>query len=120
MPGYAISPPGCVIGTPPEVRRGADGMPLAAHRVYSIGNSEPVQLLDFVNTLHHALVREGVLPGGYDFAAHRRLVPMQLGDVSVTYADCSALERDLGYRPSIPLEEGLREFVRWYRVYRGV
>lgn len=106
-----------VIGNPPEVREGADGLPLAAHRVYNVGNSNPVQLLDFVDTLQHVLVEEGVLPVNYDFAAHRELAPMQPGDVPVTYADCSALEHDLGYRPSTPLEDGLREFARWYRAY---
>mgnify|MGYP000522560142 CR=1 FL=1 len=108
-----------VIGNPPEVREGSDGLPMAAHRVYNIGNSQPVQLLDFVATLQRVLVEEGVLPEGYDFEAHRELVPMQPGDVPVTYADTSALERDMGYRPSIPLEYGLREFAKWYREFRG-
>lgn len=89
----------------------------ARYRVYNIGNSEPVQLLEFVATLQRVLVGEGVLPEGYDFEAHRELVPMQPGDVPVTYADCSALERDLGYRPATRLEDGLREFARWYRAY---
>ena len=106
-----------VMDSPPEVREGADGLPLAAHRVYNIGNSRPESLLGFVDTLQRVLVEEGVLPGGYDFEAHRELVPMQPGDVPVTYADTSALERDLGYRPSTPLEEGLREFARWYKSY---
>lgn len=108
-----------VMANPPEVRTGADGLPLAAHRVYNIGNSEPVQLLDFVATLQRVLVEEGVLPVGYDFEAHRELVPMQPGDVPVTYADTSALERDTGYKPSTPLEDGLREFAKWYREFRG-
>ena len=108
------------MGNPPEVREGADGLPMAAHRVYNIGNSEPVQLLDFVDTLQRVLVEEGVLPGGYDFEAHRELVPMQPGDVPVTYADTSALERDTGYRPSTPLGDGLREFAKWYRAYYGL
>lgn len=106
-----------VMGNPPEVREGADGLPLAAHRVYNIGNSEPVQLLDFVETLQRVLVEEGVLSEGYDFGAHCELVPMQPGDVPVTYADTSALERDTGYRPSTRLEDGLREFARWYKGY---
>ncbi len=106
-----------VMANPPEVREGADGLPMAAHRVYNIGNSEPVQLLDFVGTLQRVLVEEGVLPQGYDFGAHREFVPMQPGDVPVTYADTSALERDTGYRPTTPLEDGLREFARWYRGY---
>lgn len=109
-----------VIANPPAVETGADGLPSAAHRVYNIGNSEPVQLLDFVGTLQRVLVEEGALPEGYDFAAHRELVPMQPGDVPVTYADCSALERDTGFRPSTPLEEGLRDFARWYKGYRGL
>ena len=108
-----------VMGNPPEVVTGADGLPLAAHRVYNIGNSQPVQLLDFVATLQRVLVEEGVLPADYDFGSHRELVPMQPGDVLVTYADTSALERDTGYRPSTPLEDGLREFAKWYREFRG-
>ena len=106
-----------VMGNPPEVREGADGLSLAAHRIYNIGNSEPVQLLDFVATLQRVLVEEGVLPEDYDFEAHRELVPMQPGDVPVTYADTSALERDTGYRPSTRLEDDLREFARWYKGY---
>ena len=108
-----------VMGNPPEVREGADGLPMAAHRVYNIGNSEPVQLLDFVDTLQRVLVEEGVLPEGYDFEAHRELVPMQPGDVPVTHADTSAPERDTGYRPATPLEGGLRVFAKWYREFRG-
>lgn len=89
----------------------------ARYRVYNIGNSQPVQLLEFVSTLQRVLVEEGVLPEGYDFEAHRELVPMQPGDVAVTYADTSELERDFGYRPSTRLEDGLREFARWYKRY---
>ena len=89
----------------------------ARYKVYNIGNSQPVQLLEFVSTLQHVLVEEGVLPEGYDFEAHRELVPMQPGDVAVTYADTSELERDFGYRPSTRLEGGLREFARWYKRY---
>ncbi|WP_455136849.1 NAD-dependent epimerase/dehydratase family protein [Thermophilibacter sp.] len=91
----------------------------ARYGVYNIGNSEPVQLLEFVDTLQRVLVEEGVLPPDYDFAAHRELLPMQPGDVVETYADCSELERDLGYRPSTRLEDGLRAFARWYRGYYG-
>ena len=109
-----------VMDNPPEVRTGADGLPAAAHRVYNIGGSRPESLLGFVDTLQRVLVEEGVLPAGYDFEAHRELVPMQPGDVPVTYADTSALERDLGYRPQTGLEEGLREFARWYRGYYGL
>ena len=108
-----------VMAVPPEVKTGADGLPMAAHRVYNIGNSHPESLLGFVDTLQRVLVGEGVLPEGYDFGAHRELVPMQPGDVPVTYADTSALERDFGFRPSTPLEDGLREFARWYRRYYG-
>ncbi|CVH77490.1 dTDP-glucose 4,6-dehydratase [Coriobacteriaceae bacterium CHKCI002] len=107
-----------VMARPPEVRTGADGLPLAAHRVYNIGNSQPESLIGFVKTLQRVLVEEGVLPPSYDFEAHRELVPMQPGDVPVTYADTSALERDFDFRPSTRLEDGLREFARWYRGYR--
>nr|WP_216662449.1 NAD-dependent epimerase/dehydratase family protein [Adlercreutzia sp. ZJ473] len=106
-----------VMGNPPAVETGADGLPRAAHRVYNIGNSNPENLLDFVDTLQRVLVEEGVLPEDYDFEAHRELVPMQPGDVPVTYADTSALERDLGFRPSTKLEDGLRAFARWYKGY---
>ena len=106
-----------VMANPPKVEVGADGLPKAAHRVYNIGNSNPENLLDFVDTLQRVLVEEGVLPLDYDFEAHRELVPMQPGDVPVTYADTSALERDTGFRPSTRLEDGLREFARWYKGY---
>ena len=104
----------------PEVRTGADGLPMAAHRVYNIGNSAPENLLDFVDTLQRVLVEEGVLPADYDFEAHKKLVPMQPGDVPVTYADTSALERDFGYKPATKLENGLREFAKWYKGYYGI
>lgn len=104
----------------PEVKVGADGLPMVAHRVYNIGNSRPENLLDFVDTLQRVLVEEGVLPADYDFEAHKQLVPMQPGDVPVTYADTSALERDFGYKPATPLEEGLRAFAKWYREYYGI
>lgn len=103
----------------PEVKMGADGLPMAAHRVYNIGNSHPENLLDFVDTLQRVLMEEGVLPEDYDFEAHKQLVPMQPGDVPVTYADTSALERDFGYKPTTPLEDGLRAFAKWYREYYG-
>lgn len=109
-----------VMANPPEVLTGADGLPMAAHRVYNIGNSDPESLLGFVDTLQRVLVEEGVLPEDYDFEAHRELVPMQPGDVPVTYADTSALERDTGFRPSTRLEDGLRAFARWYRGYYGL
>ena len=104
----------------PEVKMGADDLPLAAHRVYNIGNSQPENLLDFVDTLQRVLVEEGVLPSDYDFESHKQLVPMQPGDVPVTYADTTALERDFGYKPSTPLEDGLRAFARWYREFYNV
>lgn len=107
-----------VMANPPEVGAGPDGLPLAAHRVYNVGNSHPESLLDFVDTLQRVLVEEEVLPEDYDFEAHRELVPMQPGDVPATYADASALERDFGFRPSTRLEDGLREFARWYKGYR--
>ena len=106
-----------VMTNPPEVKLGADGLPMAATRVYNIGNSNPENLLDFVDTLQRVLVDEGVLPADFDFEAHRELVPMQPGDVPVTYADTSKLERDTGFKPSTPLEDGLREFAKWYRDY---
>lgn len=106
-----------VMDNPPSVKMGEDGLPMAAHRVYNIGNSDPVQLLEFVDTLQRVLVEEGVLSADYDFEAHRELVPMQPGDVPVTYADTSSLERDTGFKPSTKLEDGLREFARWYRDY---
>ena len=104
----------------PEVKMGEDGLPMAAHRVYNIGNSHPENLLDFVDTLQRVLVEEGVLPADYDFEAHKQLVPMQPGDVPVTYADTAALERDFGYKPATPLEDGLRAFAKWYREYYKV
>lgn len=103
----------------PEIKIGEDGLPKAAHRVYNIGNSHPENLLDFVDTLQRVLVEEGVLPADYDFEAHKQLVPMQPGDVPVTYADTTALERDFGYKPTTPLEDGLREFAKWYKGYYG-
>lgn len=106
-----------VMDNPPVIQMGEDGLPMAAHRVYNIGNSDPVQLLEFVDTLQRVLVEEGVLPSDYDFDAHRELAPMQPGDVPVTYADTSSLERDTGFRPSTKLEDGLREFAKWYKDY---
>lgn len=92
----------------------------ARYKVYNIGNSEPVQLLEFVDILQHVLVEEGVLPEDYDFDAHKELVPMQAGDVVETYADCSELQRDFGYQPATKLEDGLRAFAKWYREYYGL
>lgn len=106
-----------VIENPPVVEVGIDGLPEAAHRVYNIGNSDPENLFDFVDALQRVLVEEGILPSDYAFEAHKELVPMQPGDVPVTYADTSRLERDTGFKPSTPLEVGLREFVKWYKRY---
>ena len=98
----------------PEKINGEDGLPLPPYAVYNIGNQNPENLLDFVRILSEELVRANVLPADYDFEAHKELVPMQPGDVPVTYADTSALERDFGYRPSTSLREGLRKFAEWY------
>lgn len=101
----------------PEKQNGEDGLPLPPYRIYNIGNSHPEKLLDFVNVLQQELIRAGVLPEDYDFEAHKVLVPMQPGDVPVTYADTSALERDFGFKPSTSLREGLRKFAMWYREF---
>ncbi len=101
----------------PERLTGEDGLPLPPYAVYNIGGSRPENLLDFVQILSEELVRAGVLPADYDFEAHKQLVPMQPGDVPVTYADSAALERDYGFRPQIPLREGLRRFAAWYHDY---
>lgn len=101
----------------PERRTGEDGLPVPPYAVYNIGNSNPENLLDFVQILQEELVAAGVLPADYDFEAHKELVPMQLGDVPVTYADTSALERAFGFRPSTPLREGLRRFAQWYKMF---
>ncbi len=101
----------------PEKKNGEDGLPVPPYRVYNIGNSSPENLLDFVSILCEELVKAGVLPEDYDFEAHKKLVPMQPGDVPVTFADTSALERDFGFKPSTPLREGLRKFARWYKEF---
>ena len=106
-----------IIRHAPERQLGEDGLPLAPYAVYNIGNSQPENLLDFVDILQQELLRAGVLPADYDFEAHKRLVPMQAGDVPVTFADTSALERDFGFRPHTPLREGLRKFAEWYKVF---
>ena len=98
----------------PERKNGEDGLPVPPYAVYNIGNQNPENLLDFVQILQEELIRAGVLPEDYDFEAHKKLVPMQPGDVPVTYADTSALERDFGYKPSTSLREGLRKFAEWY------
>lgn len=104
-----------VMKNAPEKVTGEDGLPLPPYRVYNIGNNSPENLLDFVQILSEELVRAGVLPEDYDFEAHKKLVPMQPGDVPVTYADTSALERDFGFKPSTSLREGLRRFAEWYK-----
>ena len=103
----------------PEKMDGEDGLPLPPYMVYNIGNNQPENLLDFVTTLQEELLAAGVLPADYDFEAHKELVPMQPGDVPVTYADTSALERDFGFKPSTSLRDGLRAFARWYKEYYG-
>jgi len=106
-----------VMRRPPEKRTGEDGLPIPPYEVYNIGNSHPENLLDFVRILSEELIRAGVLPADYDFAAHKRLVPMQPGDVPITYADTSALERDFDFRPTTDLRTGLRRFAEWYREF---
>ena len=101
----------------PERKNGEDGLPIPPYRVYNIGNSNPENLLDFVDILQQELIRAEVLPADYDFDAHKELVPMQAGDVPVTFADTSALERDFGFKPSTSLREGLRKFAEWYKKF---
>ena len=103
----------------PERKKGEDGLPVPPYALYNIGNSHPENLLDFVDILQQELIRAGVLPETYDFEAHKELVPMQAGDVPVTYADTSALERDFGYKPSTSLRDGLRKFAEWYQSFYG-
>ena len=104
-----------VMAKAPERKVGEDGLPVPPYKVYNIGNNHPENLLDFVRILQEELIRAGVLPADYDFEAHKELVPMQPGDVPVTYADTSALERDFCFKPSTPLREGLRKFAGWYK-----
>lgn len=101
----------------PEKKNGEDGLPLPPYRVYNIGNNSPENLLDFVTILQEELIRAGVLPADYDFEAHKKLVPMQPGDVPVTFADTSALEADMGFKPSTTLRDGLRRFAEWYKEF---
>lgn len=108
-----------VMAKAPEKKNGEDGLPLAPYAVYNIGNSNPENLLDFVQILQEELVRAGVLPEDYDFEAHKELVPMQPGDVPVTFADTSDLERDFGFKPYTSLRDGLRRFAEWYKEYYG-
>lgn len=101
----------------PEKKNGEDGLPIPPYAVYNIGNSNPENLLDFVQILSEELVRAGVLPADYDFEAHKELVPMQPGDVPVTFADTEPLERDFGFKPHTPLRDGLRKFAEWYKEF---
>ena len=103
-----------VMMSPPEKKDGEDGLPIPPYKIYNIGNNNPENLLDFVQILSEELIRASVLPKDYDFDAHKELVPMQPGDVPVTYADTSALEADFGFKPSTILREGLRKFAEWY------
>lgn len=106
-----------VMKKPPEKKNGEDGLPIPPYAVYNIGNSNPENLLDFVQILSEELVRAGVLTADYDFEAHKELVPMQPGDVPVTFADTEPLERDFGFKPHTPLRDGLRKFAEWYKEF---
>ncbi len=106
-----------VIQHAPERKTGTDGLPVPPYKLYNIGNNKPENLLEFVTILQEELIRAGILPPDYDFEAHKELVPMQPGDVPVTYADTSALEADFGFKPSTPLRTGLRAFAEWYADY---
>lgn len=103
-------------GTPGK-KNGEDGLPIPPYAVYNIGNSNPENLLDFVTILQEELIRAEVLPADYDFEAHKKLVPMQPGDVPITYADTSALERDYGFKPNTSLRDGLHKFAEWYKEF---
>ena len=103
-----------VMNKAPEKKNGEDGLPLPPYKVYNIGNNNPENLLDFVQILSEELVRAKVLPSDFDFEAHKKLVPMQAGDVPITYADTSGLEKDFGFKPHTSLREGLRKFAEWY------
>lgn len=109
-----------VMQAPPEKKKGEDGLPIPPYRVYNIGNNKPENLLDFVTILQEELIGAEVLPADYNFEAHKELVAMQPGDVSVTYADTTPLERDFGFKPSTNLREGLRRFAEWYKKFYQV
>mgnify|MGYP001336496806 CR=1 FL=1 len=109
-----------VIKSPPEKKKGEDGLPIPPYVIYNIGNNQPESLLDFVDILQQELIRAGVLPEEYDFEAHKELVPMQAGDVPLTYADTSALEQDFDFKPSTNLRDGLRKFAEWYKTFYGI
>ena len=106
-----------VMQAAPEKKNGEDGLPIPPYAVYNIGNNQPENLLDFVDILQQELIRAEVLPADYDFEAHKKLVPMQPGDVPITYADTTALEEDFGFKPSTSLREGLRKFAVWYKEF---
>lgn len=106
-----------VMQNPPKRKNGEDGLPIPPYAVYNIGNSNPENLLEFVDILQQELIRAGVLPDDYDFEAHKELVPMQPGDVPATYADTTPLERDFGFKPATSLREGLRKFAEWYKEF---
>lgn len=109
-----------VMKAPPKKKNGEDGLPIPPYKVYNIGNNQPENLLDFVDILQQELIRAKVLPEDYDFDAHKKLVPMQPGDVPITYADTSALEADFGFKPSTSLRDGLRKFAEWYKDFYQV
>lgn len=104
----------------PEKKNGEDGLPIPPYAIYNIGNHDPVNLLDFVDILQQELIRAEVLPKDYDFEAHKKLVPMQPGDVPITYADTTPLERNYGFKPNTPLRQGLRQFAQWYKEFYNV
>lgn len=104
----------------PDKKLGEDGLPIPPYAIYNIGNQNPENLLDFVNILQQELIDAGVLPKDYDFEAHKKLVPMQAGDVPITYADTTPLEKDFGFKPSTPLRTGLRNFAKWYKEFYKV
>ncbi|WP_270609964.1 GDP-mannose 4,6-dehydratase [Blautia massiliensis (ex Durand et al. 2017)] len=106
-----------VMQAAPEKRNGEDGLPIPPYAVYNIGNNQPENLLDFVDILQQELVRAEVLPADYDFESHKKLVPMQPGDVPITYADTTALEQDFGFKPKTSLRNGLRKFAEWYKEF---
>ena len=106
-----------VMQNAPKRKNGEDGLPIPPYAIYNIGNNKPENLLDFVNILQQELIRAEVLPTDYNFEIHQKLVPMQPGDVPVTYADTSALERDFGFKPSTDLRTGLRRFAEWYKKF---
>lgn len=106
-----------IMAKAPKRQNGEDGLPIPPYKIYNIGNNRPENLLDFIQILQEELVFSGILPADYDFESHKELVPMQLGDVSVTYADTTPLEKDFGFKPATSLRDGLRNFVEWYKLF---